>query len=90
MKKLIFVFIAFALVFLCLQMDMDAQCAMCKMNAENAAKESNGFAEGLNSGIVYLMGIPYGLLMIGGFVFYKSIKKREEEDDKKSKEDKNS
>ena len=50
-----------------------AQCAMCK-----ASVESNGGAElatGLNSGIIFLMFIPY--LLIGGvaFAFYRHRKK---------------
>jgi len=55
--------------------DIDAQCAMCKLNAENASKDNIGFAEGLNNGILYLMGIPYILLFTGGIVFYKKVTK---------------
>ena len=58
---------------LLVQFDAEAQCAMCKLNAENAARENNGFAEGLNNGIIYLMGIPYGLLALGVIVFYRSF-----------------
>lgn len=50
----------------------EAQCAMCK-----TAKEKNtaGKGKGLNTGIVYLMSIPY--LAVGGlaFLWYRSSKK---------------
>ena len=76
MKKIgIIVLVALALM-LVFQVDVEAQCAMCRMNAENASKESQGFAQGLNNGIVYLMGIPYILLFLGGLVFYRSFIKK--------------
>lgn len=64
--------------------DADAQCAMCKLNAESMSKDKVGFAEGLNTGIVYLMGIPYALLAFGGIAFYRSFMKREAEETPKS------
>ncbi len=73
MKKKISIAIIVALLLVFFNLDMDAQCAMCKLNAENAAKGNEGFAEGLNNGILYLMGIPYILLFTGGLVFYKKI-----------------
>jgi hypothetical protein len=44
---------------------------MCRATAEQASQENNGIAEGLNMGIVYLMGIPYLLFLIGGLVFFR-------------------
>jgi len=52
--------------------DSMAQCAMCKAVAENAQGESGyGIANGLNSGIIYLMGIPYILLGTLLIVFFR-------------------
>lgn len=49
-----------------------AQCAMCRASAESASKNDNpGIGEGLNSGIVYLMGIPYILMAVVGIVFFR-------------------
>lgn len=49
-----------------------AQCAMCRATAESATNSvDKGIGEGLNSGIVYLMGVPYMLLIIGALVFYR-------------------
>lgn len=39
------------------------QCSMCKATAENGSDE---LAEGLNTGILYLMILPY--ILIGGIV----------------------
>lgn len=50
----------------------NAQCAMCRATAETATENvDKGIGEGLNSGIVYLMGIPYLLLTLGAVVFYR-------------------
>lgn len=43
---------------------MDAQCAMCKAVVENG---DTSMAEGINSGITYLMVFPYILV---GFLLY--------------------
>jgi hypothetical protein len=49
-----------------------AQCAMCRATAESATDNvDKGIGEGLNTGIVYLMGIPYLLLTIGALVFFR-------------------
>jgi len=49
-----------------------AQCAMCKAVAENAQGDSGyGIANGLNNGIVFLMGIPYLLLATLAIVFFR-------------------
>ncbi len=71
MKKVIVVAIT-TLLFVCLLADFaDAQCAMCRQTAEKAAQENKGIAEGLNSGIVYLMIAPYLLLATVAFVFFR-------------------
>jgi len=51
-----------------------AQCAMCRAVIESGG--SNAEAEGLNSGITYLMIFPY--LLVGGIIYliYRSTTKR--------------
>jgi hypothetical protein len=62
----------FFLVMMVLQVAMGAQCAMCRASAESASQNDNpGIGEGLNSGIVYLMGIPYILMAVVGIVFFR-------------------
>lgn len=51
--------------------DITAQCAMCKQAAESSLKSNpNSMARSLNSGILYLMAVPYLLLC---FIFRKQI-----------------
>lgn len=62
-----------------------AQCAMCQASIESSESSQATFkqrAKGLNSGILYLMCIPYLLAGIIGFVWYRSSKK---ERDRKNK-----
>lgn len=48
-----------------------AQCAMCKQSAESTMKnDPSSIANGLNSGILYLMAVPYLAIM---FIFRKQI-----------------
>ena len=47
--------------------DADAQCVMCKAVAEESAKSDpaqNSAGAGINAGILYIIGIPYILLML--------------------------
>ena len=48
-----------------------AQCAMCKTTAESDLNNGGSIANGLNTGILYLMAIPYVILMTGGYFFFK-------------------
>jgi len=49
-----------------------AQCAMCRATAESASENvDKGIGEGLNSGILYLMGAPYILLAVVGVIFFR-------------------
>jgi hypothetical protein len=58
--------------FLIFDSDLSAQCAMCKQAAETSLKSNpNSIARGLNSGILYLMAVPYLLI---AFIFRKRIK----------------
>ncbi len=48
-----------------------AQCAMCKSTASRDLEAGGTIATGLNTGIFYLMAIPYVILMLGGYFFFK-------------------
>lgn len=52
----------------------EAQCAMCK-----AAVESGNEANGLNTGILYLLLMPYILVMALVFMWWKNKKRTESE-----------
>ena len=64
-------FVLILILAIILNSEATAQCAMCKAVAENAQEDGYGLANGLNSGILYLMGIPYLLLGTLFFVFFR-------------------
>lgn len=49
----------------------NAQCSMCKTTVEGDLNQGGSIAKGLNTGILYLMAVPYLALMIGGYFFFK-------------------
>ncbi len=50
----------------------EAQCSMCKAVLEsNMQSGEESVGKGINSGIVYIMFIPYILLGVVGFFMYK-------------------
>lgn len=51
--------------------DVLAQCAMCRANASSSLRNGSSIAKGLNTGILYLMAIPYLLL---AFIFREQLK----------------
>ncbi len=71
--------IAFFLVLLAGVGQLMAQCPMCKAsvesNLENGSQEVVGM--GLNSGILYLMVIPYIMVVVIGVFWYRARKKQE-------------
>ena len=52
--------------------DTSAQCAMCKAVVENGGQD---MAEGINSGITYLMVFPYLLVALLAYALFR-YKKR--------------
>lgn len=61
------------LFFLLFSSVVSAQCAMCRAVVEQGNAE---MAEGVNSGIVYLMIFPYLILGTVLFFLYKKWKKK--------------
>ncbi|HQQ95234.1 MAG TPA: hypothetical protein PLQ93_11810 [Bacteroidia bacterium] len=66
-------FFVFLVLLLCFApIDYSAQCAMCKEAAETSLKnDPKSMARSLNSGILYLMAVPYLAIL---FVFRKQIR----------------
>jgi hypothetical protein len=53
-----------------------AQCAMCRTQLENNVSNGNpGIAAGINTGILYLLSMPYLSILVIGYFWYKSSKK---------------
>ena len=50
-----------------------SQCAMCRANAESNIKSGkNQVGRGLNTGILYLLSIPYLLGGAAAFIYFKN------------------
>lgn len=75
MQKLLKVLVIGLLILLWSQ-DLQAQCAMCKAVAESSQEGGSSVADGLNSGIVYLMFFPYLLMGAVGFAIYRHKKSK--------------
>lgn len=55
--------------------DALAQCAMCRSTLENNYSNGNpGIAAGINTGILYLLSMPYLAVLVVGYLWYKSSK----------------
>ncbi len=67
------IFLLFSLMVL-FSLDASSQCAMCKAIAETSQQSGSSIADGLNSGIVYLMFFPYLLMGAVGLAMYKHKK----------------
>lgn len=53
----------------------EAQCAMCRSTLENNFSNGDpGIAAGINIGILYLLVLPYFVVVVIGFLWYKSSK----------------
>ena len=53
--------------------DSQAQCSMCRSVAES---EADNVTAGLNNGILYLMGIPYILMLGVAVLMYRKVARR--------------
>jgi uncharacterized membrane protein len=77
--KFKYLFLGLVLILSFNQEKVFAQCAMCKTSVESNQHEQKFIAkqkaEGLNTGILYLMVLPYLMFCIIGYFWYISSKK---------------
>ncbi len=72
MRKPYYIVLFFVLLIILIPTISEAQCAMCKQAAESGLKnDPKSMARSLNSGILYLMAVPYLML---AFIFRKQLK----------------
>lgn len=66
----------FTLILICLMVsiDVDAQCPMCRMAADSNLKDGGTEGKGLNTGILYILAMPYTLVMVMGYIWYRNKK----------------
>jgi hypothetical protein len=55
-----------------------AQCAMCAATVESNTNDGGHTAQTLNLGIMYLFFMPWTIISIVAFLFYRSYKKRKQ------------
>ena len=76
MKKIVFSLLITIVIACSAPEIVNAQCAMCTINAEQGVKNGNTQAKGLNSGVLYLLALPYlGIVGLGVLWYVKYRKK---------------
>jgi hypothetical protein len=55
-----------------------AQCAMCKATVEANPTNAGKYGAGLNTGILYLMSVPYVAAGILGYLWYRNARIKNE------------
>ena len=75
MRKSIIILFTF-IVIVVSSADLYSQCAMCRRVAETGQNEGKKTSRGLNSGILYLLAIPYVLGGVGVFFYFRNKKER--------------
>jgi len=63
--------------------DVQAQCPMCRMSAENNLKDGGTAGKGLNAGILYMLSTPYLIVGVLGVIWWRNNRKREEDEQPK-------
>ena len=55
--------------------DLFAQCPMCKMAAQSNLQNGGTAGAGLNFGILYILSLPYLLVLTIGYLWWRNRKK---------------
>jgi len=80
MKKYLFIF-SILIFFLLVNAQVGAQCAMCTKTAQQLGEKP---AQGLNSGILYLMMAPFAIVGFIGYRWWKNQVNASEEIEEKA------
>lgn len=57
-----------------------AQCPMCRMSAESNLKNGGTAGKGLNAGILYMLALPYTLVGVIGFIWWRNNRRLREDE----------
>ena len=52
--------------------ELNAQCPMCRMSAESNLKAGGTAGKGLNRGILYMLAMPYLLVGTLGYIWWRN------------------
>ncbi|MCW3092642.1 MAG: hypothetical protein JWP81_3711 [Ferruginibacter sp.] len=77
MKKAVVIFLLVFHLVLFSQSSVSAQCSLCTKTAQQLGEKP---ALGLNTGILYLMVMPFAIMSIIGFRWWKNNKAMEEQE----------
>ncbi len=79
MKKFLAIF-GLVVLFVMNSADAFAQCAMCRGSVESSMGNGrNNVGVGLNTGIMFLFVVPYILVAVIGYLWYRNSKKAQAE-----------
>lgn len=78
--KYILPFLVIALVVFLLP-EANAQCPMCRMSAESNMENGGTAGAGLNSGILYMLALPYLIVGTIAFLWWRNRRKGDEPED---------
>lgn len=87
MKNKILLISALLLVAFLLPSDVLGQCAMCKGAAEANLRQGGGDPVGLNNGILYMLSIPYLLVGVIGYWWWRNRQPEREQVAEMNEED---
>ncbi len=82
MKKIFKMGLALAiltLLYCFITSDLSAQCPMCRMSAESNMANGGTDGRGLNTGILYMLFLPYLLVATIGFWWWRNRKNQAED-----------
>jgi hypothetical protein len=71
LKKSTFTILALMVLLMMVGIEAMAQCPMCKMSAASNLAAGGTEGRGLNSGILYLLAMPYLMVGVLAFVWYR-------------------
>lgn len=71
--------VVFLAAMLLVDIELVAQCPMCKMSAEQNLKDGGTAGAGLNKGILYMLCMPYLLVASLGYLWVRNRNKWTEE-----------
>ncbi len=72
-SQTLIIILFFLLIFV---FDSSAQCPMCKASLESAKENGTNVGNTLNSGILYLLALPYSIATVFGVILYRNNKLR--------------
>jgi hypothetical protein len=72
MKKTIVNIFTICILLTAASTDVGAQCPMCKMSAESNLKSGGTAGKGLNTGILFMLSMPYLLVGGIGYIWWKN------------------